>query len=150
LSFSYPTDVIFRCARCGQCCGDTKQKVRHILLLRSDAQKIVEQTKRSVSDFSKEVEGKSPYVYEMLKDSKTGKCIFLENSQCTIYDFRPLICRFYPFELKTDSTRTPCFKATMECPSISFQSTPGENKVPEKHFKILLDLAQKELAENNV
>ncbi|MFQ6135388.1 MAG: YkgJ family cysteine cluster protein, partial [Nitrososphaerales archaeon] len=38
-----------------------------------------------------------PYRYEMVK--KDGCCIFLSGDRCTIYERRPLICRFYPFTM---------------------------------------------------
>ncbi|MCP8311539.1 MAG: YkgJ family cysteine cluster protein [Candidatus Methylarchaceae archaeon HK02M1] len=38
-----------------------------------------------------------PYNYEMLK--MDGCCIFLSGNRCTIYEKRPLICRFYPFTM---------------------------------------------------
>jgi Fe-S-cluster containining protein len=147
MTYTYPTDVIYKCQKCGQCCGNNKQKTRHILLLSSDAQKICKLTKKSISEFAKETENKKPYIYEMHKDRKTGKCGFLEKNKCTIYEYRPLICRFYPFELTTDPRGLHDFEATLECPGIKFQSVSNDQKVSAKYFKELLDLAKKEIEE---
>jgi Fe-S-cluster containining protein len=71
-----------------------------------------------ISKFAVKIMSKAPYSYEM-KKRESGKCVFLENDRCTIYPLRPLICRFYPFELKTSNSKKPAFLYTKECPSIN-------------------------------
>ena len=44
VDFTYPVNIKFECNRCGLCCGDTKQKTRHILLLEAEAKKIAAHT----------------------------------------------------------------------------------------------------------
>ena len=68
--------------------------------------------------FAVKIKGKAPYIYEM-KKRENGKCVFLENDHCTVYPLRPLICRFYPFELKVLHNRKPKFLYTEECPGIN-------------------------------
>lgn len=119
MDFTYPENVKFKCVRCGVCCGDTKQKTRRILLLRSEVEKIASFTCRPILDFSVEIEDGDPYVYEM-KKSKEGKCVFLKDDQCSIYSLRPLICVFYPFELKFNENKdSHSFDFTFECPGIN-------------------------------
>ena len=140
MDFAYPVKVRFECNRCGLCCGDTKQKTRHILLLKKEAEKIASQTSQPVTLFSVEVDGKSPYVYEMKKSSE-GKCVFLKDNQCSIYTLRPLICMFYPFELKFDCDKEKYdFSFTVECPGINQGELFGIIK-----FKGLFDIAQERL-----
>ena len=130
----------FECDRCGLCCGDTKQKTRHILLLESEAEKIRSHTGRLVTDFSVKVNDHDPYVYEMKKSSE-GKCVFLKDSRCSIYPVRPLICMFYPFELKfNEDKEMHNFDFTVECPGIN------QGKILDKtDFKRLLGLAKERL-----
>ena len=139
MDFTYPVNILFDCNRCGLCCGDTKQKTRHILLLEAEAKKIASHTSRLIADFSGEIK-KFPYVYEMKKTGE-GKCVYLKDNQCSIYPFRPLICRFYPFELKFDETKgLHNFDFTIECPGIN------QGRVfQEKDFKKLFKLAQERL-----
>jgi Fe-S-cluster containining protein len=118
VNFDYPTAVRFHCIKCGTCCGDTKEKTRHILLLRTEAEQIAKTTMQPIFKFAVKIKGKTPYSYEM-KKRENGKCAFLENDQCTIYPLRPLICRFYPFELKVLHNRKPKFLYTEECPGIN-------------------------------
>jgi Fe-S-cluster containining protein len=104
--------------KCGICCGDTPAKTRHILLLKTEAEQISNATNQPTSEFAMKIEGKEPYSYEMVKTTKEGACVFLKEKQCTIYASRPLVCRFYPFELKTTSPRKHRFTPTDECPGL--------------------------------
>ena len=76
----------------------------------------------------------------MEKDVK-GSCFFLKDNQCAIYALRPLICRFYPFELKFDEYKnTHVFYFTPECPEI------GKGKLlTKKDFEELFLLAKEKL-----
>jgi Fe-S-cluster containining protein len=119
VNFDYPTAVRFRCIKCGICCGDTKEKNRHILLLRPEVEQIAKTTSQPISKFAVKIKDRAPYSYEMKKRAKDGKCGFLENNRCTIYSFRPLICKFYPFELKNLHSRKYKFFYTDECQGIN-------------------------------
>jgi Fe-S-cluster containining protein len=92
-------------------------KTRHVLMTKSEAKRISEETMRSSADFARRIEGRSPYGYEMRKNRR-GECVFLDEAVCTIYVFRPLVCRFYPFELKPDERGGYIFSCTDECPGI--------------------------------
>ena len=118
MNFDYPTAVSFRCTKCGICCGDTKEKTRHILLLKTEAEQIAKTTLQPIFKFAVEIKDRAPYSYEM-KKTEDGKCVFLKNNRCTIYSLRPLICRFYPFELKILHSQKPKFLFTEECPGIN-------------------------------
>lgn len=136
MSFNYPVAVRFQCLKCGICCGDTKEKTRHILLLKTDAEQIATATLQPISEFTVKTNDKAPYSYEM-KKTEDGKCIFLENNCCTIYSVRPLICRFYPFELKIAHNGKYTFLYTPEC--------SGINKGPmlsKNYFRKLFRLAR--------
>jgi Fe-S-cluster containining protein len=119
VNFEYPATVRFRCAKCGICCGDTKDKIRRILLLKPEAEQIAKTTAQPISNFVIKNTNRTPYTYEMKRTKEDGKCVFLENNLCTIYPVRPLICRFYPFELKPAHNRKYKFLFTEECPGIN-------------------------------
>ena len=140
MDFTYPTEIRFSCNGCGLCCGDTPKKTRHILLLSSEKEKIAEETGMPANKFSNEIKDKQPYCFEMKKTS-LGKCIFLKNNQCTIYSLRPLICRFYPFQLTYDlDEEKHVFDVTLECPAIN-QGKPFS----KKEFEQLFELARETL-----
>ena len=140
MNFDYPSTVRFRCIKCGKCCGDTKEKTRHVLLLKREAEEISKKTLRPILDFAVKIEGRAPYNYEMKKTAEGGHCLFLENNHCTIYLLRPLICRFYPFELKIAMNQKYEFLFTDECPGINQGKTLDEDS-----FKKLFRLAHVKL-----
>ena len=128
VSFRYPKRLRFQCTRCALCCGDTSTRARHILLLKSEVEQISQDTARPVQEFAGEIKGREPYVYEMKKTAEEGKCFFLSDKVCAIYELRPLICRFYPFELSRSRDQRHAFLCTKECPGV------GEGKLLEKEY----------------
>jgi len=98
---------------------------------------------KPVEEFATKIEGHEPYVYEMRKTAGEGKCVFLEEKTCTIYEVRPLICRFYPFQLETTDDRKYKFFCTKECPGIGKGKKLGKN-----HFENLFQRAYRQLKDN--
>jgi Fe-S-cluster containining protein len=144
LRFNYPTHVNFDCSKCGLCCGDTAEKVRHVLLLESDAERIERLTNLKANFFAAVASGKLPYLYEMKKGSDQ-KCVFLKDNQCMVYDIRPLICRFYPFELSTNDEGVHTFRVTDECPGVRCSDKSEVKEISFDYFRALLELAWAEL-----
>lgn len=149
LRFTYPKNTKFECSCCGICCGDTLSKTRHILLTNIDANRVAAFSKRKIEEFSSNTVGKGPYLFEMKKNPETGKCIFLIESKCTIYQHRPLICRFYPFELSSDETGTAVFTSTDECPGLGYEKCEAAKKLGVSYFRDLLRLAASELDQSS-
>lgn len=78
----------------------------------------------------------------MMKKAESGKCIFLKDDLCTIYQTRPLICRFYPFEFKEENHKH-VFAYTDECPAI------GKGPyLEEGYFERLFKASMKTMKEN--
>ena len=118
MDFTYPANLRFECNRCGLCCGDTNKKQGTFFFLEAKLKKSLITTCQPLTDFSSAIADKAPYVYEMKKSSE-GKCVFLKENRCSIYPLRPLICMFYPFELKfAENTEFHNFDFTVECPAI--------------------------------
>ena len=141
MEFDYPRNVRFKCLRCALCCGDARNRVRSILLLRIEVERILQKTLKSVDDFAKKTEGFEPYVYRMEK-TKDGKCIFLKDNICSIYHIRPLICMFYPFEVKEVGSNRYVFAYTDECPAIGKGSKLKKGYF-ERLFKKFIELMNK-------
>lgn len=142
MDFEFPEDVRFVCEKCGRCCGDTEDTVRHVLLLKTEAEKISNQTSKDIQEFAEEVYGFEPYIYEMKKTE--GKCLFLENNRCKIYNLRPIICRFYPFELKNRGNDKYSFLFTTKCKGI------GKGpKIGKPFFDFLFRIATKAMVEDS-
>ena len=94
----------FKCKRCAA----LYCKLGGPVITRKDA-KLIESAGYCVTDFLEPInrnEDCSPLVYGSLKTRKDGSCIFLKFDaeqkchNCSIYDFRPALCRLYPFSFE--------------------------------------------------
>jgi len=111
----YTKGIHFECQRCAECCGDTHERKRNILMLKKEVGRISEVTKLKPEEFSIP-SGTEPYRYVMRK--REGKCIFLKGVDCQIYPQRPLLCRFYPFWLEEPSAESYVFRVSGDCPGV--------------------------------
>ena len=85
----------FHCKRCGECCYPPR-------LFATDIKRI---KKAGYEDFVYTDDLKNTY----MKDKKNNKCIFLRKKgkifECSIYPYRPKVCREYPSELVNGSCK---------------------------------------------
>jgi Fe-S-cluster containining protein len=135
-----PKKVRFKCSMCALCCGDTEKRRRRILLLETEAQLISEVTSKPIEEFASRIQAHEPYTYEMKKTVDEGKCIFLEEEKCSIYKSRPLICKYYPFQLIPLKDGRHRFSYTKECPGIG-----RGNELKAAYFEALYEQANAEL-----
>lgn len=94
----------FKCKRCAALCC----KLGGPVLTRKDVERI-EDAGYPVKDFlepvSRGIQGLS-FLYGIMKNREDGSCTFLKFDAeqnchtCSIYDFRPVLCRLYPFRFE--------------------------------------------------
>jgi len=145
LTFKYPKQVGFKCTRCLTCCRDTENRKRTILLMRVEAECIARKTGKTLTEFVEKTDGVEPYVYCM-KKTIGGTCVFLDGHSCSIYRVRPIICKFYPFELH-ESEGEYTFSFTSECPSIR-KGPVLQRKYFENLFKAIKKLTRENVEQN--
>lgn len=107
----HQNSVRFKCIRCATFCC----KLGGPALARKDIERI-KQAGYSAKDFLKHMPNSEfkglPIMDGYLKNKEDGSCIFLkfdakENRHvCSIYDFRPALCRLYPFDFDWVSSNT--------------------------------------------
>lgn len=98
----YEENLGFKCRRCATFCC----KLGGPKLTKKDVQRI-EQAGYSAKEFFVHFEGRSKCSSTFLgclKSKEDGSCIFLKinpekgSHGCSIYDFRPALCKLYPFD----------------------------------------------------
>ncbi|WP_462272005.1 YkgJ family cysteine cluster protein [Methanohalophilus sp.] len=94
----------FRCSGCGRCCkfytGDNSVLLTYFdigNLKKSANINAIEPTVAEEDMFLADTEGNVHTFGWRLKRKTNGECVFLGETGCTIYPFRPLLCRTYPF-----------------------------------------------------
>jgi len=109
--------------------------------MRTEANRISQRTFKEFAEFAEKIEGFEPYAY-IIRKTDQGKCIFLKDNACTIYPARPLVCRFYPFELNLEGTKH-VFAHSTECPAI------GKGpRVKKEYFRRLFEMAKAQMNED--
>ncbi len=77
-----------------------------------------------------------------MRKTENGKCIFLKDNLCSIYEVRPLVCRVYPFQLKSLRDGRYSFNYTNSCTGIG--SGPLLRWVFfERLFRLFMDAMEK-------
>lgn len=101
---------------CSKCCHETE-----MTLSEEDIRLILE---KGHLEFTRLVDG-----YQCL-ENVNGACVFLENGLCSIYEYRPLGCRFYPVIF--DEERN-CAIMDEFCPYLEmFRIEPGQQETLAK------------------
>jgi len=103
---------------------------RRILLSEVDARLIAKAVRLQTKEFAKPSGEDKTFTLEMKKAE--GKCLFLKDGGCKIYEARPLICRCFPFWIEREGTWKFIFKASDECPGI------GEGRSLKRSFFVQL------------
>lgn len=92
---------------CGQCCTMISENSNLVLLSAPEVRKIMEGTRLSWNEIAEpypetlETKDGAEYTFAWSLRRNDKKCFFLEqDNRCKIYNFRPLICRTYPFMLE--------------------------------------------------
>jgi Fe-S-cluster containining protein len=109
----------FKCKRCGTFCC----RLGGPELTGKDIERI-EKAGCHVKDFLEPANSKfrgTPLMSGSLKNREDGACIFLvfdakqNRYECSIYDFRPILCRLYPFDFQRISTDSIVLKLIPCC-----------------------------------
>ena len=108
----------FSCRQCSFCCSGSPGLV---LLGEEDLLALTEglgmDKDRFIETFCRSIDlGSGPFL--CLKEKADYDCIFLETGACSVYDFRPIQCRTYPFwDEIVENEKTWAREAT-SCPGI--------------------------------
>jgi len=110
--------------------------------LKSEANRISNDASIEIDKFAEKIVGFEPYIYQMRK-TEDGKCVFLKGNSCLIYPIRPLICRFYPFQLRGSGKGRYIFTYTNECLGIG-----NGSELKRGFFEKLFRMFMKSMREN--
>jgi Fe-S-cluster containining protein len=91
VEFYYPAGLNWSCRRCGRCCMDVEGWDRRVLLLEKDIRRLEAAGEQGFHIPADE----DRFVAVMRK--RDGRCVFLGEDGCRVYEARPLLCRMYPF-----------------------------------------------------
>ncbi|MCZ7394090.1 MAG: YkgJ family cysteine cluster protein [Candidatus Methanoperedens sp.] len=147
----YSADILnsgFSCMRCGWCCRENfniritpkiSRPSNAISIFPDDIRRIIKGTGMKWDEIAQ------PDIYSCLSDgekimaigwillrSDKNECIFYRKNECTIYEYRPMICRCYPFFMGEAGVEV------MHCGGLG-------NKITPKHAEMALLLKRYEI-----
>jgi len=135
IEFYYPAGLTWDCIRCGRCCRDIEGWDRRVLLLEKDITRLEKQGEKDF--FEPTDEGK--FIAVMKK--KDGRCVFLGENGCMVYEDRALLCRMYPFYVERQGD-VYVIGVDMGCPGVG-----GGEGLAEEFFRELLGYALNQMEE---
>ncbi|MDD1664735.1 MAG: YkgJ family cysteine cluster protein [Methanomicrobiales archaeon] len=96
----------FSCLRCGTCCREGPDDSGLVFVSHDEVEAFVihgagawEEVAEPYPDFTP-CGNRAAVSFGWCLRHKEGRCRFLSNEGCTVYDIRPWICRTYPFALE--------------------------------------------------
>ena len=131
--FYYPAGLSWRCRRCGRCCMDAEGWDRRVLLLEKDVRRLKAAGQQG---FHTAVE-EDRFVAVIKK--RDGRCVFLGEDGCRVYEARPLLCRMYPFYVERQGD-VYVIGVDSGCPGVG-----GGETLSEEFFAGLLGYALDEM-----
>lgn len=98
--------IKFKCKACGACCKNVRDSV---MLDAFDAFRLIKYFKKiypnkspdEILSLFSQIKELSPgyFIYILRTFGDEDACIFLKNNSCTVYKYRPRVCRIYPFTI---------------------------------------------------
>ena len=131
----YQSNIRFKCQRCATFCC----KLGGPKLSEKDAQGL-KQTRSNPIEFLD--------IHGCLRNKEDGSCIFLkfdaENKvhECSVYDFRPTLCRLYPFHVERSGPNTYTLSLNPCCSGLNAKDGDlvDENFITNHLLNALLEL----------
>lgn len=113
---------IFACRKCGSCCQGQGGIVLSGLDLQRIEQNIDPLYFKTRDDYIEEVNGKL-----RLRQGEDGYCVFFQKDRgCGIHEFKPDVCRAWPFFRGNLEDETSLAMAKEYCPGIGSEITHSE------------------------
>jgi len=135
--------VSFKCKMCGYCCTRYWIPITHLDMLRlviygnvevSNAIELKNAKIYHSKKFPKIKLRRGEYYLALREKKGSSSCIFLtDDGRCSVHEYKPLTCRFYPFVyiVQKDGTIKISIneKAINECPGIILDNKPVDRDI---------------------
>ena len=118
--------IKFECQGSGNCCV-SRGSYGFVYLSDKDLKRFSNYFKLSIDKFkSKFCQITDGFIHLSEKKSFNGKCIFLKNNRCTVYESRPSQCRTWPFWNDNMNAKVWNKDISINCPGV------GKGKIIKK------------------
>lgn len=144
--FFFRTDLRFKCNRCAVFCC----KLGGPRMGREDIQRLIQAGYEPEDFLDVEAEGRPGLeggAKSVMKQRENGSCVFLEYDgqnkiyRCSVYEFRPELCRLYPFEFRRTGLNTGLLRVIPCCNGLNTrEGAPVGRKMIDELFGTIREL----------
>ena len=115
---NYKNGIKFKCQNSGNCCI-SRGSYGFVYLSKNDLNRFAKHFNLPIEHFKKKYcQTTDGYIHLAEKKSLNGKCLFLKNYKCTVYESRPSQCRTWPFWNENMNAKTWNEDISVNCPGI--------------------------------
>ncbi|TVR59162.1 MAG: YkgJ family cysteine cluster protein [Spirochaetaceae bacterium] len=128
----YKDGLRFACTRCSLCC---RFDSGYVFLTESDIIKLCDglpMGRKELIDTYCTVVHIGGFTRVSLKEKQNFDCVFWQNGGCSVYEFRPLQCRAYPFWRHNLENRDSWDDVAKECPGINIGRTHSADEIERR------------------
>ena len=112
----YQNGLSFECTGCGACCTGSPG---YIWINEDEIQKLAEHLKLDIDTFAKKYLRKIGHRFSLNERPHTYDCVFLKDSKCTIYNYRPKQCKTFPWWTQNLKSENDWNEAAKFCEGIN-------------------------------
>ena len=128
----YKDGLRFECQRCSACC---RHEPGYVFLSKTDLKDLSGNLGISEKEFCEKYCRKvdiGGFSRISLKEKSNYDCIFWENGGCSVYNFRPLQCRTYPFWRPYLESEEDWNTLGASCPGVNKGGIHPKEEIEEK------------------
>ena len=135
----YRKGLKFECILCGECCRLPNGRIE---ISKAESEAIANSLDLDLYEF-RESYCENDNNILIIKENENHECLFLLEKRCTIYDFRPLQCRTFPFWPENLKSKYRWKLVKLYCPGIddgpiiSYEKIQEISKEPKEYYKDL-------------
>lgn len=122
--------IQFKCQGSGKCCV-SRDEYGYVYMTKEDRIRMAKTLKISTTEFTKNYCEKEDGIFHLI-DGKEGRCHFLENNKCGIYEGRPTQCRTWPFWPEVMNAKVWKKEVASFCPGIGKGRIWTKNEILEQ------------------
>ena len=126
---NYKNGIRFECQSSGRCCI-SRDSYGFVYLSDNDIKRFSKYFKLSIKKFiEKYCQITEGLIHLIEKSELNGKCIFLKNKKCSVYNSRPSQCRTWPFWNENMNAKVWNEDISINCPGIGKGKIINQKKI---------------------
>jgi Fe-S-cluster containining protein len=128
----YKNGLYFKCTRCSKCC---RHEPGYVFLSKNDVDSLSAALKIDSKNFLKnycKTVNLGGFTRISLIEKRNNDCILWEDGGCSLYEYRPLQCKTYPFWSSALNTKDDWDTLAKNCPGLNIGDLYTAEEIEKK------------------